>query len=324
MKKLSSFLQKKTLIEKICLGGIVLIGFLSVGLLYHQYSCFKSASSRLLELKEDYRLYTLALKKVLNEKTQIVAGSKDDSAKKKIEIQEPNDYYGWPRAVDSSAIVSSDEFLQTFSPINRDISYLKSEAIEFARSFKLEEQVAHLFEVPEWKRYKKQEKFVPRKKDTQKRIIGTTSRMRSLRGSEHYGPKDFTFLWPIDRSKFWLSSLFGPRKMKNRGWRYHYGIDMAALKGTPVYAAASGIVLESGWNNGYGNYILIAHNRKYRSRYAHLSKRKVKIGQKVSRGQIIGAVGDTGLVRKSGKDASHLHFEVYAFGRHINPISVLA
>ena len=111
--------------------------------------------------------------------------------------------------------------------------------------------------------------------------------------------------------------------MKNRKSRYHYGIDMAALKGTPIKAAASGIVIESALHPGYGNYVLIVHNKKYKTRYAHLHKRKVQVGQKVKAGQIIGTVGDTGLVRKSGKDASHLHFEVYVFGQHVNPLSLL-
>lgn len=208
--------------------------------------------------------------------------------------------------------------------VNRDILYLKSEALEFARLHNLEAQIADLFEIPFWQRHREQVRKQSTKKEKRQRLVGTTSRMRSLRSSEQYGPKDFIFSWPIERSKFWLSSFFGPRKLKNRGWRYHYGIDMAALKGTPVQAAASGIVLQSGWNNGYGNYILIAHNRKYRSRYAHLNTRKVRVGQKVARGELVGTVGDTGLVKKSGKDASHLHFEVYAFGRHINPLSVLA
>lgn len=99
---------------------------------------------------------------------------------------------------------------------------------------------------------------------------------------------------------------------------------MAANKGTPVKAAAAGIVLESYWNNGYGNCIIVAHNRKYKTRYAHLHKRKVRVGQKVMTGEVIGTVGDTGLIVKKGHDGSHLHFEVYAFGRHINPLSVLA
>lgn len=134
---------------------------------------------------------------------------------------------------------------------------------------------------------------------------------------------DIQFVWPVDRKRFWLSSLFGPRKLKNKAWRFHYGIDMAALRGTPVKAAAAGIVVESCYNNGYGNYIIIAHNKKYKTRYAHLHTRRVKVGQKVKKGAFIGTVGDTGAVRKSGKDASHLHFEVYQFGRRINPLSIL-
>jgi len=324
MKKIEfSFLKKRTRTEKICLSAVVFIGLLSLGLFYRQYRYFKIVSAELFDLKEDYRVYTLALKKMLNEKSKTLL-AENGGTKKKIESQTKGDYYGWPFSVDASEVVSSDVQIESFIPLNRDTLYLRNEAIEFARPLKLNEQVAQLFDIPEWQRHKKPAKKTKKKVDTQKRIVGTSSRIRSLRGTDDYGKKDYLFLWPIERSKFWLSSLFGPRKMKNRGWRYHYGIDMAALKGTPVKAAASGIVLESGWNNGYGNYILVAHNRKYKSRYAHLSRRRVKVGQKVSRGQVIGAVGDTGLVRKSGKDASHLHFEVHAFGRHINPLSVLA
>jgi len=96
---------------------------------------------------------------------------------------------------------------------------------------------------------------------------------------------------------------------------------MASLKGTPVCAAYTGIVVEARYAKGYGNTIVIAHSRKYRTRYAHLSKILVKVGQKVKRGAMIGRVGDTGYVRSSnGKDASHLHFELIEFGKKINPL----
>ena len=131
------------------------------------------------------------------------------------------------------------------------------------------------------------------------------------------------FTWPIDRSQFWLSSLFGKRKKPNGSWGFHSGIDMAALKGTPVKAAAGGTVIEARYAQGYGNTVVIKHNNKYKTRYAHLDKIIAKKGQKVSRGQLIGKVGDTGFVRKSGKDASHLHFELYAFGKKINPLYLI-
>ena len=99
---------------------------------------------------------------------------------------------------------------------------------------------------------------------------------------------------------------------------------MASLKGTPVYAAYTGIIVAARYSKGYGNNIVIAHSPKYRTRYAHLKKVLVKVGQKVKRGDLIGQVGDTGYVRSSnGKDASHLHFELMAFGKKINPMSFI-
>jgi len=99
---------------------------------------------------------------------------------------------------------------------------------------------------------------------------------------------------------------------------------MAAVRGTPVYAAANGTVIEARHGAGYGKTIVIAHNRKYRTRYAHLSSIGVKVGQTVYKGDQIGRVGATGSVRsKRGRDASHLHFEVCAFGKQVNPMYFL-
>jgi len=135
--------------------------------------------------------------------------------------------------------------------------------------------------------------------------------------------QDFTFHWPLELHHFWLSSLFGARKKANGKPGFHYGIDMAALRGTPVKAAACGTVIQAQYVPGYGNNILIQHNKYYRTRYAHLQKINVIAGQKVTQGQKIGTVGDTGSVRKSGRDASHLHFEIYHNGSHVNPLRYL-
>lgn len=134
---------------------------------------------------------------------------------------------------------------------------------------------------------------------------------------------DMLFKWPIDRSSFWLSSFFGQRKHNGR-WKFHRGIDMAAAKGTPVIAAADGVVVEARYAQGYGKTIVIAHNAKYKTRYAHLNSVLVRVGQKVERAERIGRVGATGFVRsKRGGDASHLHFEVYVFGKQVNPMYFL-
>src|SRR3989339_723401 len=135
--------------------------------------------------------------------------------------------------------------------------------------------------------------------------------------------QDFTFHWPLELHHFWISSLFGARKKANGTPGFHYGIDLAAMKGTTVKAAAAGIVIQAQYLPGYGNNILIQHNKYYRTRYAHLHTMNVSEGQKVSIGQKIGTVGATGSVRKSGRDASHLHFEIYHNGSHVNPLRYL-
>lgn len=143
-------------------------------------------------------------------------------------------------------------------------------------------------------------------------------------------PYEHMFHWPIDRSNFWLSSRYGPRKNPGKyggsKWGFHTGIDLAAPRGTQVMAAGTGTIVSATWTPGYGNTIVIEHDYKFRTRYAHLDKIAVHLGQKVNQGQYIGKVGSTGFVRKSrrGGDASHLHFEVYVYGKHDNPFYYLA
>ena len=137
-------------------------------------------------------------------------------------------------------------------------------------------------------------------------------------------PDTVSFSWPLNRSSFWISSYFGPRKKPGGGTKFHYGIDMAALKGTPVYAAAWGEIVEADYARGYGNTVVVKHNATYETRYAHLHKILVEVGKKVKKGDCIGQVGDTGSVRKSGSDASHLHFEVYVAGKKVNPMKYLS
>lgn len=133
------------------------------------------------------------------------------------------------------------------------------------------------------------------------------------------------FAWPIKKSKFRISSRFGPRKKPDGSWGFHHGIDLAACRGTYVYAPASGVVLEAGYCGGFGNAVVIAHNKKFKTRYAHLSVISVNIGQHVSVGEVVGKVGSTGNVRtaRRGGDPSHLHFEVIVFGKKLNPLYYL-
>lgn len=113
----------------------------------------------------------------------------------------------------------------------------------------------------------------------------------------------------------WYSSNYGWRIDPFTGQRaFHEGIDVVAEKGTPIYAAAGGVVIFSGRHRQYGKMIEIDHGNGLITRYAHASKLLVKIGDLVVRGVQIGKVGKTGRVT-----GSHLHFEVRRSGRSVNP-----
>ncbi len=149
-------------------------------------------------------------------------------------------------------------------------------------------------------------------------VKSATQRSKRFRPSNSLLEKAPAFAWPIARKQFWISSYFGWRARK----RLHAGIDMAAIKGTPVKAAASGIVEEACVAGGFGKMVLISHNDAYKSRYAHLHRILVPPGKKVKKGQVIGYVGNSGHVR--GKNGHHLHFEILATNQAINPMRFLA
>ena len=112
-----------------------------------------------------------------------------------------------------------------------------------------------------------------------------------------------------------ITSLFGKRKDPvNHKKAFHTGIDFRGRRGDKVYATADGIVKKAFRNGGYGKYILIDHGNGYTTAFAHLQTMLVKKGERVTRGQLIGLVGNTG--RSTG---SHLHYEVCLDKKPINP-----
>jgi murein DD-endopeptidase MepM/ murein hydrolase activator NlpD len=126
------------------------------------------------------------------------------------------------------------------------------------------------------------------------------------------------FSWPLRRDKFWISCFYGK---KARG-RLHAGLDLAAIRGTPIYASENGVV-EVACNAGsYGNMILVRHDNNYKSRYAHLCRFAVRPGRHVRKGSLIGYVGNSGRTRGSN-GGYHLHFEILHNGNPINPIRLL-
>ena len=123
-------------------------------------------------------------------------------------------------------------------------------------------------------------------------------------------------IWPTHG---WLTGSFGGRSDPFSGEpAFHQGIDISTDKGQPVYATADGTVESASYNGDYGNLIVLRHGFGLGTRYGHLSRFAVQPGQAVKRGDIIGYVGATG--RATG---SHLHYEILANGKLLNPLQML-
>lgn len=119
-------------------------------------------------------------------------------------------------------------------------------------------------------------------------------------------------------ARYWLSSYYGWRESPFSGKRsFHSGVDMAAPTGTSIYAALGGTVTSVGFNNVYGNYVIVTHHSGYKTLYGHMSAILATRGQYVDTNTRIGKVGSTGL-----STGPHLHFTVYKFGKTVNPVSL--
>ena len=126
---------------------------------------------------------------------------------------------------------------------------------------------------------------------------------------------DGTLQWPLPGHTY-ISCHFG--EVDAFGNAGHRGTDIPAPEGTPILAAHSGTVLVSGWNDSYGNQVLLDDGAGLSTRYAHMTKTAVTAGETVTAGQVIGYVGSTG-----DSTGNHLHFEVMQNGVRCNPLSVV-
>ena len=122
---------------------------------------------------------------------------------------------------------------------------------------------------------------------------------------------------PLDFTR--VSSSFNPNRLHPiyKTKRPHRGTDYAAPRGTPVYAAGDGRVIEAGYSRANGNYIFIQHGEAFKTHYLHLNKKRVAKGSRVKQGQVIGTVGSTGAAT-----GPHLHYEFLVNGVHRNPRTV--
>jgi hypothetical protein len=162
-----------------------------------------------------------------------------------------------------------------------------------------------------------------RTKQVQKKRNRTARNSTVIDHAEIVTNRHAPFSLPLARGSFWLSSRFGPRARADGSSGFHYGIDLAANRGTPVCAARAGYIEYAGHDNGYGKTIVVRHDTRFKTRYAHLDRIEVRTGNTVARGARIGTVGATGHVRKKGGDGSHLHFEIYRRGKRVDPLQFL-
>jgi murein DD-endopeptidase MepM/ murein hydrolase activator NlpD len=124
------------------------------------------------------------------------------------------------------------------------------------------------------------------------------------------------YLWPLEGR---ISSPFGWRTISVAGNRFHGGIDIAAPTGTPVRATRGGVVTRAGWVGAYGFLVVVDHGAGWETRYAHLSRIDVVVGQRLAQAAVVGLVGSTGA-----STGPHLHFEVRREGQALDPLAFLA
>jgi murein DD-endopeptidase MepM/ murein hydrolase activator NlpD len=124
--------------------------------------------------------------------------------------------------------------------------------------------------------------------------------------------------WPV---RGYITDGFGSRRnpFGGGGYENHAGLDIATNHGTAIEATADGIVIFAGMHGGYGNVVVVDHGYGVTTRYGHMSKIEVQVGQHVTRGKLIGAVGSTGR-----STAPHCHYEVRLHDRPVNPLSYIS
>jgi murein DD-endopeptidase MepM/ murein hydrolase activator NlpD len=308
-------------------------------LLAYEYHFFCKETEKMLELKDEYRNYIQAVKRVLTDYNS----AKDEPAQSNGEENHDENKEALSAPISHIPPSSSEEETDTtvknsFMMVNRDLAYLKQSMIDYLKDQHLSSLLDQI-NLYEWDDYnpdlvqvgykrkgatrtKRRRIRRQRKASPQSTRAAAPANQWFARRKQRHVEVDMHLQWPIEQSQFWVSSLFGPRHHKGK-WKFHYGIDLAAMRGTRVHAAAPGVVISAGYERGYGNNVVVMHDHKYKTRYAHLDSIMVKVGTKVEVGSLLGKVGATGSVRKTGSDASHLHFEIYSFGKQVNPIPYL-
>jgi murein DD-endopeptidase MepM/ murein hydrolase activator NlpD len=126
--------------------------------------------------------------------------------------------------------------------------------------------------------------------------------------------RSFFLKAPVNYTR--ISSRFTKRRFHpvQKRWKAHKGTDYAAPYGAPIVSTANGVVTKSGYTRGNGNYVKVKHSEKYSTQYLHMTKRLVKVGQRVKQGQTIGTVGSTGLAT-----GPHVCYRFWVNGVQVDP-----
>ena len=134
------------------------------------------------------------------------------------------------------------------------------------------------------------------------------------------GANSSGFVSPLPAGSCYVSCAYGYREHPIYGYySMHYGVDLAAGAGTPIYAVKSGTVTTATYSSVNGYYVSISHNDGFGSLYAHMTNYVVSVGDYVNQGDIIGYVGSTGW-----STGAHLHFEVFYGGANVNPMDYIS
>lgn len=278
------------IVSTILLLGMIFISYL----LFSEYKSYKDQADQLIELQEEYRNYISELRQ-----QNLTQTENDESL--------------------------NEEKKKPFIVVNRKPDYLKKSLLSYLKEKNLKLNIKRIDNL-----YSSTiSKTIAYKKNNKKKRASTFNKLSRRQFLEYLEVNrqeynDIEIIWPLNKKEFWIVSRFGKRRFSNGKINFHYGIDLASPKGTDVKAATDGVIQQAYYSTGktgYGNNIIIAHNNKYKTRYAHLNTIKVKVGERVSKGQKIGTVGNTGNVR--GKNGFHLHFEVHVNSKPINPLFVL-
>jgi len=147
-------------------------------------------------------------------------------------------------------------------------------------------------------------------------VAGPVRDVGAMLGSQNVLLSEIPSIWPVKGGTGHISMFFGQNENPFSGQQYiHKGIDISTYRsGDPVVATADGQVVTIEYVSDFGNYILIRHNHGYYTRYAHLLSSRVRVGQRVQQGDVIGYIGNTGL-----STGPHLHYEIHIGSDVVDP-----